>query len=79
MSDEESIKLMLLIGAFFFGILLIASGLADVTTALTPDIILINPLDSLSVGGSGGLKATIGVILVVAVIAPQSLKVIFQR
>lgn len=79
MSDEEGVYLILMVIAFFFGLLLTLSGFADLGQALNPDFFLLNPLGSLSNGGTGSLKITVGVILMIAVIAPNALKVIFQR
>jgi len=78
MPDQDTIFTILTIIAFFLGVILIVSGFADLGKAFGPDI-LSNPLDSLSIGGTGTLKVVVGVVLTIAVIAPSSLRVIFKR
>ena len=79
MNDEKVIMISFLGVAFFFGMLFIFSGFSDVNTALEPDLIIPNPGEFLSLFGTGSLKTIIGLILVIAVIAPKSLQVIFSR
>lgn len=79
MSDEDTIFIILQIIAFFIGLLLIASGFSDLGRALSLDTLLTTPLDSLSGGGTGTLKIIVGVVFVIAVIAPNALRVVFER
>ena len=79
MSDEETIMLALMVIAFLVGLILLATGFSDLGSALNFDLLLSNPLESLSNGGIGSLKVVVGVVLIIGVIAPNALKVIFNR
>jgi len=79
MSDEDTIILSLVVITFIAGLLLIASGFADLGSALSLDSVLEDPVGTLTKGGTGGLKVTVGVVLVIAIIVPGALKVIFRR
>jgi len=76
---DEDAETILKIVAFIAGLILIASGFADLGIAANPENLLANILESLSRSGAGTLKIITGLVLVVAAIAPESLKVIFER
>jgi uncharacterized membrane protein HdeD (DUF308 family) len=78
MSNSEDVWVILLVVTFVIGILLIISGIADMGSALKVDNLINNPLDSMTVSGVGVVKAIMGLALVLAVIAPQALKVIIS-
>jgi hypothetical protein len=76
---DDGIVTILKIVAFIAGLILIISGFADLGIAITPENFLTHFLAILSGIGTGTLKITVGVVLVVAVIAPEALRVIFSR
>ena len=78
MSDSEDVWVVLLVVTFVIGALLIMSGIADMGSALKVDNLVSHPLDSMTGSGIGVVKAIIGLALVMAVIAPQALKVIIS-
>jgi len=76
---DENVFTALCIIAFFLGVILIISGFADLGVAIRPENFMSDLLESLSRGGTGALKITVGLVLIIAVIAPNSLRVIFRR
>jgi len=76
---DDEFGLIVLGVTFFLGVLLLLSGFADLSVAINPDTWLSDILNAVRAGGTGALKIVVGLILTGFVVAPDAVKVIFQR
>ena len=79
MSDYDDIWIIIQIGIVIFGLILIISGLFDLSSASSIEALIHDFLGVLSKGSVGSIKIIIGLFLVAIIMAPNAVKLIIEK